>query len=144
MERSGGKKDCSISWVDVESIIFAGGSAGSGGNAMGTISAAGDMAALGDGMQSIRFKAGGTAEYVEELPTDFIQAAQILIDDELETYMGIRDSALSSDILDFWTSAEDPDQFATSLDNHLGEGIIPDDAIFRIDEALGKLKSQFK
>ncbi|XP_075241149.1 PDZ domain-containing protein GIPC3-like isoform X2 [Convolutriloba macropyga] len=121
-----------------------GGSAGSGGNAMGTISAAGDMAALGDGMQSIRFKAGGTAEYVEELPTDFIQAAQILIDDELETYMGIRDSALSSDILDFWTSAEDPDQFATSLDNHLGEGIIPDDAIFRIDEALGKLKSQFK
>ena len=100
--------------------------------------------AVGDGMQSIRFRSHGSAEVQEELPGDFIRAAQILIDDELEKYMGIRDSALSSDILDFWTSAEDADQFATSLDNCLGEGIIPDDAIFRIEEALSNLKQQFK
>ena len=99
---------------------------------------------LKDGLQSIRFRSHGNAEVQEELPNDFIQAAQLLIDDELEKYVGIRDSALASDIFDFWTSAEDADLFATSLDNALGEGIIPDDAIFRIDEALANLKAQFK
>ncbi|XP_063717850.1 PDZ domain-containing protein GIPC3-like isoform X2 [Symsagittifera roscoffensis] len=118
-----------------------GGSAGSSGN---PLDGAGDSAAIGDGLQSIRFRSQGNAEMQEEMPSDFIQAAQLLIDDELEKYMGIRDTALSSDIFEFWTNAEDADQFATSLDNCLGEGIIPDDAIFRIDEALSNLKSQFK
>ena len=103
-----------------------------------------ELPELKDGLQSIRFRSHGNAEVQEELPNDFIQAAQLLIDDELEKYVGIRDSALASDILDFWTSAEDPDQFATSLDNALGEGIIPDDAIFRIEEALADLKAHFK
>lgn len=103
-----------------------------------------ELPELRDGLQSIRFRSHGNAEVQEELPNDFIQAAQLLIDDELEKYVGIRDSALASDIFDFWTSAEDADQFATSLDNALGEGIIPDDAIFRIEEALANLKARFK
>jgi hypothetical protein len=102
-----------------------------------------ELADLADGNKSIRFRSQGTAELQEEMPTDFILQAQNLIDDELEKYVGIRDGALASDIYDFWTSAEDADKFATDLDEALGEGIIPDEAIFRIDEALRDLKAQF-
>lgn len=89
----------------------------------------------GEGRKTLRMKANGTAEVVEEATG--VDAERIgKIDEMLEQYVGIRDLELSTTMYTLAKEAAEADVFAGQLDEQLGDFVFPDDFVLDVRVCL--------
>ncbi|XP_054708193.1 PDZ domain-containing protein GIPC3-like [Uloborus diversus] len=109
----------------------------SGSNKKGTV---------GSGKETLRLRAKGPAT-IEKAPTDVVQAAVEKINSLLESFMGINDSELATQIWDLGREKANPHDFVTAIDSSDLEAFgFTDDFIFDLwgaisDAKTGRLKS---
>uniref|UniRef100_A0A670K5D3 GIPC PDZ domain containing family member 1 n=1 Tax=Podarcis muralis TaxID=64176 RepID=A0A670K5D3_PODMU len=96
-------------------------------------------AQLGTGRGTLRLRAKGPAT-VEEQPSAFEEKAIEKVDDLLESYMGIRDTELAATMVELGKDKRNPDEFAESLDEQLGDFAFPDEFVFDVWGAIGDAK----
>ncbi|XP_038626642.1 PDZ domain-containing protein GIPC3 [Tachyglossus aculeatus] len=91
------------------------------------------------GRETLRLRTRGSAT-VEEVPSEFEEAATKTVDDLLESYMGIRDVELASTLVETSKEKRSPQEFARGLDSVLGEFAFPDEFVVEVWAAICKAK----
>ncbi|XP_028909075.2 PDZ domain-containing protein GIPC3 isoform X1 [Ornithorhynchus anatinus] len=91
------------------------------------------------GRETLRLRTRGSAT-VEEVPSEFEEAATKMVDDLLESYMGIRDVELASTLVETSKEKRSPQEFARGLDSVLGEFAFPDEFVVEVWAAICKAK----
>lgn len=94
---------------------------------------------MGSGRETLRLRSKGPAT-VEEMPSEFEEKAVKKVDDLLESYMGIRDTELAATMVEVGRDKKNPDEFAMSLDQALGDFAFPDEFVFDVWGAIGDAK----
>lgn len=88
----------------------------------------------GEGRTTLRLKKDGQA-VVEEVTAWETKAAE-KVDDLLETFMGIRDLELAQTMVDLGKGRGSVDEYALTMDDHLGEFEFPDDFVIDVWTAI--------
>lgn len=94
---------------------------------------------MGSGRETLRLRSKGPAT-VEEMPSEYEENAVKKVDDLLESYMGIRDLELAATMVEVGKDKKNPDEFAMSLDEALGDFAFPDEFVFDVWGAIGDAK----
>ncbi|XP_055058772.1 PDZ domain-containing protein GIPC2 [Misgurnus anguillicaudatus] len=94
---------------------------------------------MGSGRETLRLRSKGPAT-VEEMPSEYEENAVKKVDDLLESYMGIRDTELAATMVEVGKDKKNPDEFAMSLDEALGDFAFPDEFVFDVWGAIGDAK----
>lgn len=96
---------------------------------------------FGSGKETLRLRAKGPAT-IEEAPNDVVQAALDKINNLLESYMGINDSELATQIWDLGKDKTNPHDFVTAIDSSDLEAFgFTDDFIFDLWGAISDAKT---
>ncbi|XP_064372123.1 PDZ domain-containing protein GIPC2 [Dromaius novaehollandiae] len=96
-------------------------------------------AKISKGKETLRLRTKGPAT-VEEMPSEAEEKAIKKVDELLETYMGIRDLELAATMVEAGRDKKNPDEFATALDETLGDFAFPDEFVFDVWGAIGDAK----
>ncbi|KAM4805866.1 PDZ domain-containing protein GIPC2 [Urocitellus parryii] len=94
---------------------------------------------IGTARGTLRLRSRGPAT-MEEMPSETKAKAIEKVDDLLELYMGIRDIDLATTMFEAGKDKNNPDEFATALDETLGDFAFPDEFVFDVWGAIGDAK----
>ncbi|XP_023559058.1 PDZ domain-containing protein GIPC2 isoform X2 [Octodon degus] len=96
---------------------------------------------IGTARGTLRLRSNGPAT-VEELPSEAKAKAIEKIDNLLELYMGIRDIDLATTMFEAGKDKGNPDEFAVTLDETLGDFAFPDEFVFDVWGAVGEARQE--
>ncbi|XP_077882670.1 PDZ domain-containing protein GIPC2 isoform X3 [Ictidomys tridecemlineatus] len=94
---------------------------------------------IGTARGTLRLRSRGPAT-MEEMHSETKAKAIEKVDDLLELYMGIRDIDLATTMFEAGKDKNNPDEFATALDETLGDFAFPDEFVFDVWGAIGDAK----
>jgi PDZ domain-containing protein GIPC len=96
---------------------------------------------LGSGRETLRLRAKGPA-VIEEAPTEIVQLALNRINSLLESFMGINDNELATQIWELGKDKANPHDFVIAIDSSDLEGFgFTDDFVFDLWGAISDAKS---
>eukprot|EP00794_Sanderia_malayensis_P007767 gene7767-8613_t len=95
---------------------------------------------IGSGKATLRLRSKGPAT-VEMEPPPWEAIAVKKVDDLLESFLGIRDPELANTLLDLGKNMDNPSQYASAVEEQLGDFGFPDDFIFDLWGAFSDAKA---
>lgn len=95
---------------------------------------------VGSGKATLRLRSQGPATVEMEQPSWETSAIK-KVDDLLESFLGIRDPELANTLIDLGKDSSNPSDYASSVEDHLGDFGFPDDFIFDLWGAIGDAKA---
>eukprot|EP00795_Rhopilema_esculentum_P004796 gene4796-21106_t len=94
---------------------------------------------VGSGKATLRLRSKGPATVeMEQPPWEAVAIAKV--DDLLESFLGIRDPELANTLIDIGKNIENPSEYASAVEEQLGDFGFPDDFIFDLWGAIGDAK----